>query len=271
MRRVSVRGTGFAVRVYGELRPAEAPLLLVHGWGGDGAEWEPHAALWSGHRTVVVPDLRGHGLSDHTGAPEDFGATRMASDLAAVLGLLGIGPVMAVGHSMGGQTVTSLAVEHPRLVTALVVLDPAYGADTEELRRLPGEQEALAARGSSWAVDFLQGAFGPQMPAKSRSRHEALMAAMDPRVLVHCRTGMYLAPDAFGPRPAARRVLGGRTQPVLAVYSREEAAAWERRQHLPPGSRIEVWPGCGHFLHEERPRDLVALVDSWTASLEHDG
>ncbi|WP_405867371.1 alpha/beta hydrolase [Streptomyces sp. NBC_01515] len=43
---------------------AAPPLLLVHGWGGDGREWSPHADALAvaGHR-VLVPDLRGHGRS----------------------------------------------------------------------------------------------------------------------------------------------------------------------------------------------------------------
>lgn len=271
LRRVAANGAEFVVRVYGEQHAGETPLLLVHGWGGDGTEWERHARLWSKHRTVVVPDLRGHGASSRAGGPEAFGPGPMASDLAAVLGMLGIGPVVAIGHSMGGQTVTSLAVDRPRLVTALVILDPAYGADETELRRLPEEQKALAAQGPSWAVDFLQGAFGPRLPTSARRRHEQLISAMDPRVLLQCRDGMYLAQGAFGSKAAARRMLSKRTQPVLALYSRDGAATWERRQYLPPGSRVVAWPDCGHFLHEERPNDLVALVDSWETTLERDG
>ncbi|WP_409470784.1 alpha/beta fold hydrolase [Streptomyces sp. HC307] len=47
-----------------DLGPAGAPaLLLVHGWGGDGREWSPHAEALAGRFRVVVPDLRGHGRS----------------------------------------------------------------------------------------------------------------------------------------------------------------------------------------------------------------
>ncbi|WP_329071328.1 alpha/beta fold hydrolase [Streptomyces sp. NBC_01429] len=241
------------------------PLLLVHGWGGDGEEWRPHLRAWAGRR-VLVPDLRGHGRSaePHDGyGPRDF-----AADLAALLDALGTGPVIAVGHSMGGQVVTALAVEHPLLVRALVVLDPAYGADEAEIARLPAEQEALRAEGTPWAVRFVGGAFRPGTYAEPRARHELLMGAMDPAVLLRCRDGMYRAPDAFGPRPAARAYLARRRCPVLAVHSNAGPAAWEGGTAAPAGSRVEVWPECGHYLHEERPGRLVALVDAWTAELE---
>ncbi|RDG37019.1 alpha/beta fold hydrolase [Streptomyces corynorhini] len=263
MPRITVNGVALQYTDRGGEGP---PLLLVHGWGGDGAEWEPHLRAWAGRRRVLVPDLRGHGRSavPHEGyGPRDF-----AADLAALLGALGTGPVVAVGHSMGGQVVTALAVEHPELVRALVVADPAYGADEAELAGLPAEQRALRAEGAPWAVRFVGGAFRPGAHAALRARHETLMGAMDPGVLLRCRDGMYLAPDAFGPRPACRAYLAGRRCPVLAVYSRPAPAAWERGTVAPAGSRVEVWPECGHYLHEEEPDRLVALVDSWTAGLE---
>ncbi|ADI04795.1 putative hydrolase [Streptomyces bingchenggensis BCW-1] len=246
------------------------PLLLVHGWGGDAGEWAPHLAAWSRRHRVLAPDLRGHGrsLAPAGGAygPRDF-----AADLAALLHRLDTGPVVAVGHSMGGQAVTALAVEHPALVRAVVVLDPAYGADDAELARLPAEQEALRAEGAAWAVRFVRGAFGPHTPPEVRARHERLMAAMDPDVLARCRDGMYLAPDAFGARAAARAYLARRRCPVLGVYSNEAAADWERASLTHPYSRIEAWPGCGHYLHEDRREALVELVEEWTAGLDEPG
>ncbi|MEW1720326.1 alpha/beta hydrolase [Streptomyces sp. NPDC093109] len=241
------------------------PLLLVHGWGGDGAEWEPHRRAWAGRRRVLVPDLRGHGAS--AAPPDGYGPRDFAADLAGLLDALGTGPVIAVGHSMGGQVVTALAVEHPHLVRALVVLDPAYGAAEAEGARLPGEQEALRTEGTPWAVRFAGGAFRPGTYAGLRARHERLMAAMDPAVLLRSRDGMYLAPDAFGLRPAARAYLARRRQPVLGVYSHAAGADWERGTAAPAGSRTELWEECGHYLHEEHPGRLVALVDDWTAGL----
>jgi pimeloyl-ACP methyl ester carboxylesterase len=245
-------------------RPGATPsLLLVHGWGGDGEDWAPTLPFWRRH--VIVPDLRGHGRSPRprTG----YGARDFAADLARLLRTLGTGPVVAVGHSMGGQAVTALAVEHPDLVRELVVVDPAYGADDAEAERLPGEQEALRRAGAEWAVRFVAGAFRPGAHDALRERQQRLMAAMDPDVLWQARDGMYLAPDAFGLRPATRAYLARRTCPVLGVYSSHAAADFERGMLTGPRSRVEVWEECGHFLHEERPKEFVALVEEWADGL----
>ncbi|MEV0472178.1 alpha/beta fold hydrolase, partial [Streptomyces prunicolor] len=109
-----------------DLGPAAAPpLVLVHGWGGDGREWSRHAEELAGPFRVIVPDLRGHGRSE---VPHDGNTpVEMADDLAALVATLGAGPVVAVGHSMGGQVVNLLAVRHPRAVRSVVALDPAHG------------------------------------------------------------------------------------------------------------------------------------------------
>ncbi|MCX4562030.1 alpha/beta hydrolase [Streptomyces phaeochromogenes] len=244
--------------------PGPGPaLLLVHGWGGDGDDWAPTLPHWR-HR-VIVPDLRGHGRSPKP--PSGYGPRDFAADLAALLGRLDPGPVIAVGHSMGAQAVTALAVEHPQCVRALVVVDSAYGADESEAVRIPREQEELRKEGAEWAARFVDSAFRPGVHDQLRDRQRELMARMDPEVLAQCRDGMYLAPDAFGLRPATRAYLARRDCPVLGVYATTSAADFERNTLTRPGSRVEVFEDCGHYLHEERPRELVSLVEEWASPL----
>ncbi|WP_327435256.1 alpha/beta fold hydrolase [Streptomyces sp. NBC_01236] len=240
--------------------PGTAPaLLLVHGWGGNGGDWDPTLPYWR-HR-VIVPDLRGHGRSPKPG--EGYGARDFAADLAELLRGLDTGPVVAVGHSMGGQAVTALAVEHPELVRGLVVVDPAYGADEAEAARIPAEQEELRAEGPEWAARFVTGAFRPGLYDELRDRQRQLMTEMDTDVLVQCRNGMYLNPGAFGLRPATVTYLARRECPVLGVYATPGAAEFERGTLTDPRSRVTVFDGTGHYLHEERPREFVELVEHW--------
>jgi pimeloyl-ACP methyl ester carboxylesterase len=244
--------------------PASPALLLVHGWGSDGEDWAGHLPLLAPHHRVLVPELPGHGRTPDR--PGSCAPRVLAAGLAGWLRGLGTGPVIAVGHSMGGQVVTALAVEHPDVVCSVVAIAAAYGGDAAEARRLPGEQEALRREGAAWAVAFVRGAFTPATPEHVRRRHERLMAAMDPEVLARYREAMYLAPDAFGLRPAAEAYLRGRRCPVLALHSSPAAAAWERPLLSHPLSRLELWEGAGHYLHEERPGALAALVREWGAA-----
>jgi pimeloyl-ACP methyl ester carboxylesterase len=72
----------------------------------------------------VAVDLRGHGRSS---APDrGCGAVDLAGAVAAWLRRLSTGPVVAMGHSLGGSVVSALAIEHPDPVRRLVGVDPAY-------------------------------------------------------------------------------------------------------------------------------------------------
>ncbi|MEJ3749716.1 alpha/beta hydrolase [Actinomycetes bacterium KLBMP 9797] len=234
---------------YADSGVGEPPLLLVHGWGGDHRVWEP--IPFAGHRVIAV-DLRGHGRSP---VPDSgYRPTDLAGDLAHLVATLGVGPVVAVGHSMGAQVVTALAVEHPALVRALVVIDPAYGADAAEEGEFGVRLARLRDGGAAAAVAQLG-----ELPPAVRDQ---LLATPGP-VLAACYAGMYTDPGAFGARAPAARYLSRRSCPVLCLRSLAEPAAWEAALPAPAGSRMVVWPGTGHFLHVERPVATALLITRW--------
>jgi pimeloyl-ACP methyl ester carboxylesterase len=92
----NVAPNGLWVEQTGE---GEEVLLLLHGMGANGGVWEPllnlAAEQWQGR--IVVPDLRGHGRSKHSG---NYSLGTFASDIAE---LLNSGDrVSVIGHSLGG-------------------------------------------------------------------------------------------------------------------------------------------------------------------------
>jgi pimeloyl-ACP methyl ester carboxylesterase len=247
-------------------QPPNDRILLVHGWGGEHSEWGPCVGPLSKRHRVVTVDLRGHGRS--AVPPDGYGPRVFAMDLAELIGRLGIAPVVAVGHSMGGQVVTALAVEHPDLIRGVVTLDPAYGADAEEEKDIPNRLALLQTpQANAFAVDFVRGAFGAELGQEARERHLKLMAAMPPHVLAQCYAGMYTEPDSFGVRAASERYLARRTCPVLAVCSWPPAADWQRSFLPAARTRVLTWEGAGHYVHEERPSDLVRVIFEWLEGL----
>jgi pimeloyl-ACP methyl ester carboxylesterase len=258
--------------------PARPNLLFVHGWGGEGSQWLEVIQLLGQHHglagRMIVPDLRGHGASrcprpvderaHATSTAERFHPRAYARDLAALLAELDASPVIAVGHSMGGQIVTALAVEHPESIASLVVLDPAYGADDQEMARLPDEQAALLSEGSAWAVRGTAAAFSSRAPARVREREMRQVESMDPRVLAAARHGLYLAADSFGAREASAAYLARCQAPTLGIYSNDTAAEWHRAQaKRHPASEVIVVPDSGHYLHLEQPGRVAELLASW--------
>ncbi|GAA2314225.1 hypothetical protein GCM10010234_69090 [Streptomyces hawaiiensis] len=244
------------------LGPADAPaLLLVHGWGGDGREWSPHAEALADEFRVLVPDLRGHGRSE---VPQRGNTPKeMADDLAALIDASGTGQVTAVGHSMGGQVVNLLAVRHPHHVRSVVVLDPAHGAHGEEVEQIPARLAEYEKRGARAAAAFVAGAFSAEAPPGLRTAHVRTMLGTPDHVIAQAYAGMYTDPDAVGVRPHSEAYLRRRSQPALTVWTSSEAAGWERGTLHMPGSRVEHWPHTGHYLHEERTDRTIGLIRGW--------
>lgn len=92
---IETNGATIHVRVGGK-GPA---VVLLHGFGDTGDMWAPLAADLAHNHTVVVPDLRGMGLSSH---PQDgYDKRTQAADVRGVLGKLGIDHASVVGHDIG--------------------------------------------------------------------------------------------------------------------------------------------------------------------------
>lgn len=95
--------------------PPLPTVVLVHGYALDCRTWHHQRLDLSRYTRVVSYDQRGHGRS--TVPPErECTVDRLAEDLRQVLDeLVPLGPVVLVGHSMGGMTILALAQAHPEL------------------------------------------------------------------------------------------------------------------------------------------------------------
>jgi pimeloyl-ACP methyl ester carboxylesterase len=104
-------------------------VLLLHGFGDTGDMWEPLAAVLVKDHTVIVPDLRGMGLSSH---PEGgYEKIAQARDVADILDQLKIQKVALVTHDIGNMVGYALAAQYPDRVTKWVVMDaPLPGLGT---------------------------------------------------------------------------------------------------------------------------------------------
>ncbi|MFE7396775.1 alpha/beta fold hydrolase [Streptomyces sp. NPDC057557] len=99
------------------------PLVLLHGGFLDHTMWDDQIPFFAPRYRVIAPDARGHGRSANAAAP-----FRHTDDLAALLRHLDTGPAVLAGVSMGASVAVDTALEHPELVSAVVV----SGAGTSE-------------------------------------------------------------------------------------------------------------------------------------------
>ena len=114
---IQTDGATIHVRVGGQ-GPA---VVLLHGFGDTGDMWAPMAAELARDHRVVVPDLRGMGLSSHPAGGYD--KKTQAADIRSVLTQLGIDRAAVVGHDIGATVAYAYAARYPDKTDRLVVMD----------------------------------------------------------------------------------------------------------------------------------------------------
>src|SRR5437773_2527403 len=123
------------MEMYYETRGKGEPLVLLHGGGGIGANWDLiFRALPKGYR-LIVPDLRGHGRS--TNPSLVFSFQQAALDVYAMLDLLGIERCKAIGVSLGAKTLLHMATQQPSRIEAMVLVSaaPYFPEQAREIMR----------------------------------------------------------------------------------------------------------------------------------------
>lgn len=177
-------GLRLAYDIYGA--EDDDPLVLVHGLGADHAMWTPQAGRYpdAGY-TLEVPDVRGHGESD---VPATFSIDDCASDLAALLSERDLTSASVCGVSMGGLIAQRFAIDHPEMVSALVLADTFSG--------IHGPIARLNARAGEIGLSLLPGVlqwkiveshFDAPTQADLREYFRTMLFRTDPALLKRAR------------------------------------------------------------------------------------
>ncbi|MFH8681583.1 alpha/beta fold hydrolase [Streptomyces lydicus] len=231
------------------------PLVLLHGGFLDHRMWDDQIPVLSARYRVIAPDARGHGQSANATAP-----FRHTDDLAELLRHLGTGPAILVGVSMGAGIAVDTALEHPELVSALVV----SGAGTSEPYFTdPWTNETLAAWHSAMAAGELDAAVEAfTLLAVGPHRH---LDDLDPQVVGRLRRmtrgtlSKHTAdePNLLLPVPDAWNRIAAIDVPVLAlngaVDSPDHLGMAERLTRTVANGRAIAIDGTAHYPNMERP------------------
>jgi pimeloyl-ACP methyl ester carboxylesterase len=107
--------------LYYEIHGSGAPLVLIHGLGSSTLDWEFQVKALSGHFQIIALDLRGHGQSGKPPGP--YSVSLFASDTSRLIQFLKLPPVHVAGLSLGGMVAFQLALDAPKLVRSLVIIN----------------------------------------------------------------------------------------------------------------------------------------------------
>jgi pimeloyl-ACP methyl ester carboxylesterase len=240
---------------------AGEPVVLIMGLGADGTAWARHVAAWQRSFTCYAVDNRGAGDSDRPAGP--YSTADMADDYAGLITGLGLGRVRVVGISMGGAIAQELALRHPELVGALVLVstwaavdgfaEDAFGQLADARGVLSDEAFARMLQLMIWAP-----------PSFSANRQELAAARADaPATSV----------DSFRAQAAAcighdtRGRLAEIDVPVLVTAGDADAFIPVQLQRelaeALPQARLRVFEGAGHAHHWERLDEFNDTIEEW--------
>ena len=270
---IEANGTSLYVRV-GGTGPA---VVMLHGFGDTGDMWAPIAAKLMKDHTVVVPDLRGMGLSAHP----DTGYTKknQAVDIAQVLDRLQIQKADLVTHDIGNMVGYAFAAQYPQRVTRWVVIDaplPGIG-DWDKIIcspqlwhfnfRGPDEERMVAGRERIYLDRFWNElSANPKAIDEATRRHYSALYAR-PRA-IHDAFEQF---GAFAQDAADNKALlasGGKlTMPVLAIGAEKSfnTGMAEDVRFVATTVTGGIVPASGHWVMEENPAATTQLVVDFLA------
>ncbi|MDZ7603886.1 MAG: alpha/beta fold hydrolase [Hoeflea sp.] len=242
-----------------------APLLLLHGFGGDGSAWDAVKSLLPESLRVITVDLPGHGGSLE--AEGRGGAGRMAKAILSGLDGAGVADFHLAGHSMGGAVAALIAMRAGARVKSLTLVAPggmapeinaglleryAKSATEAEIRACLTE---MAAPGFAVAQSVIDGFVA------ARARPGALVA------LDETYKAMFPDGPAKGQGVLPGEALQALAMPVAVIWGTEDAVLpCPKPPALPVSFAFSVLPGLGHMLPEEAP-DAVARVLAQAVSI----
>ncbi len=258
-------GVRYAVRRSG----AGPAVLLLHGFTGSAADWEPFRPALERLTAPIAVDLLGHGASDAPRDPARHAVERQAADLAALLRSEATSPAHVVGYSFGARVALRLAADHPDVVRSLVLESPSAGMpdpDARAARRAADEElsrmldwEGIAAFVAHWEGLPLF-VTERDAPLEERARLHARRLANDPHGLAASLRGA--GQGAMGPLHDALPTIALPTTVIAGALDGTGLPRAESVARTIPGARLVVIPSVGHAPHREAParvaRELAA-------------
>lgn len=238
-----------------------APLIILHGLFGSSDNWLSISKELESDYKIYLVDQRNHGDSPHS---EEFTYAAMAADLKEFVEEHGIEKAVVMGHSMGGKTAMKFAVSYPELLEKLVVVDiaPRYYPVHHD-RILEGLQAIdVGSLESRREADKALSEYVPELGVRQfllknlgRNSEGGYEWKINLPVI---NDQIENVGEALGEEEQFNKA-------VLFING-EKSGYIKRERDEPlirqtfPKATIETVAGAGHWVHAEKPAEVIAKV-----------
>ena len=268
--RIKTDGAILYVRVGGK-GPA---VVMLHGFGDTGDMWAPLAKVLIKDHTVIIPDLRGMGLSSY---PEHgYDKKKQAQDIARVMDRLNVQKAALVTHDIGNMVGYALAAQFPDRVTRWAIIDaplPGIGPWDEILKspllwhfnfRGPDVDRLVKGRERIYLDRFWNElSANPKTIDEATRRHYARLYARPGAMHAAFNQFAAFAQDASDNKMFAAK--GKLPMPILALGAEKSFGTQQAEIMRFVATQVEggIIANSGHWIMEEQPAQTVKAVRSF--------
>ena len=264
---IKTDGATIHVRVGGK-GPA---VVMLHGFGDTGDMWAPLAAALAKDHTIIVPDLRGMGLSSYPDSGYD--KKTQAQDIARVMDTLNVQKADLVTHDIGNMVGYALAAQYPDRITRWVIIDaplPGIGPWDEILKspllwhfnfRGPDVDRLVKGRERIYLDRFWNElSANPKAIDEATRRHYAKIYARPGAMHAAFNQFAAFSQDASDNKAFASK--GKLTMPILALGAEKSFGAQQAAIMREVGTNVEggIIANSGHWIMEEQPDATVKAI-----------
>ncbi len=271
-REIATKGTSLHIRIGG----AGPAVVLLHGYGETGDMWEPLAEKLAKDHTVIVPDLRGMGLSARPASGYD--KKTQGHDIAGVLDALKVERADLVTHDIGNMVGYALAAEYPDRITRFVIIDaplPGVGPWDEIVRShalwhfsfYGPDAERLVSGRERIYLDRFWNEFSADPKNFDEASREHYAALYTQPGAMHAGFEQSKAFDQDATDNKAFVANGKLAMPVLAVGGEKSFGPMMATVMRAAANNVTeaIVPSSGHWVMEENPTATIKLTTDFLA------
>lgn len=241
------------------------PLIVMHGVFGSADNWQTVGKVLAQTHKVYLVDLRNHGGSPHS---DVFNYDVMAEDILELMADEQLQEACLLGHSMGGKVAMTFATKYPDRVSKLIVVDIAP-------REYPPHHQQIFKGFHAVKLDSLSSRSEADQQLSEVIGHSGIRQFIlknltrDKEGLFHwklnlaaiekaaSRVGSRLAQDASFEKETL--FIGGDKSDYIQETDKDEI------KRIFPASSLSMIQGAGHWVHAEKPKELIQLVSQFLA------
>ena len=253
------------------LPESQVTIVMPHGFALNRNSWYYQRLALRDRATLVFYDQRGHGESTYVSDAEqrDHSLDQLGRDLFSVINQ--VAPedtLILIGHSMGGKAAMTLALRDPDLVRSLMVIDIApvvydheYQPYIDAMRHVPVAELGRRSEAESYMESLIPDPSIRSFLLQNLGQDErGLNWQVNLDAIENGISEILGFPDANGdPYEGPTKFLrGGKSDFVLDQHL-------PRIESLFPMATLDTVSGAGHWVHAEKPEDVISAIRTFTA------